>query len=130
MKNRELKFRAWMNREKYFQEVKDYGLEGKNIYFTKENDFEIGYSFDVPFCDGRWTVQQFTGLFDANGEEIYEGDILDYQWGWKIGRVIFGEGGFAFDGVFGTKPFVHLFSIDLNKAKVIGNIYENPELLK
>ena len=74
------------------------------------------------------TVGQFIGLYDCNGKEIYEGDILDFN-GLTV-EVRFVRGAFAFlvngyldDELYGDCR-TDLF------AKVIGNVYENPELLK
>lgn len=78
-------------------------------------------------------VMQYTGLKDKNGKEIYEGDIISYKYyrGFSGGeKEIIAKVEFI-DGCFGFYEFVGYFNrYDLNESKVIGNIYENPELLK
>ena len=77
------------------------------------------------------TVGQFTGLTDRNGVKIFEGDIVRY--GDTIHRVVFEQrNGTAYFGLVyaacETLPFGHYQ--DLKQIEVIGNIYDNPELLE
>ena len=74
------------------------------------------------------TVGQFTSLYDCDGKEIFEGDILDFN-GLTV-EVRFVRGAFALlvngnldDELYGDCR-TDLF------AKVIGNVYENPDILK
>lgn len=95
---------------------------------------EIGLGSDVV----PESVGQFTGLRDYDGKEIFEGDIVKCcymipEWGWSggaeekeeevIGAVEYCRGDFC----IGEYPIV---SFQENEMEVIGNIYDNPELLK
>ena len=77
------------------------------------------------------TIGQYTGLKDENGNKIFEGDIVKY--GDTIHQVVFEQrNGTAYYGLMyssiETLPFGHYQ--DLRQIEVIGNIYDNPELLK
>lgn len=74
------------------------------------------------------TVGQFTSLYDCDGKEIFEGDILDFN-GIKV-EVRFVRGVFAFlvNGDLDEELYGDCRT-DLY-AKVIGNVYENPDILK
>lgn len=88
---------------------------------------------DVVFNDERYEIMQFTGLKDKNDKEIYEGDILEYDDPEEDSKavVFFEQGKFR-------KQYIRqedwdgkcdIDSVDLEGMHVIGNIYENPELL-
>ena len=71
-------------------------------------------------------VRQFTGLHDKNGKEIYEGDIIrdstdQFQVWIEEGAILIGANDKYCDDF--------LLNFDVAKMEVIGNIYENPELL-
>lgn len=79
------------------------------------------------------TVGQFTGLKDKNGKEIYEGDICNCREYECFGKVEWNneEAGFYFCVVMEGGGFEeeHLYDY-VDELEVIGNIYENPELLE
>lgn len=72
------------------------------------------------------TIGQFTGLHDKNGKEIYEGDIVRYDMGGECEVSYCIGGGFA---GFDLSPAFHN-GHQLKDVEVIGNIHDNPELLK
>jgi hypothetical protein len=71
------------------------------------------------------TVGQFTGLTDKNGKEIYEGDVV--EWKGVRGEVWYNESAARF--FFDDSKGLHLEPHYGHEAEVIGNIYENPELI-
>ncbi|MEQ3305119.1 YopX family protein [Bacteroides xylanisolvens] len=77
------------------------------------------------------TVGQFTGLFDKNGKEIYEGDIIK---GFDITiEVWYSEDRACFIAEM-KEPQNHMMDIlggyDTERMEIIGNIYDNPDLIK
>lgn len=111
-----------------------------DIYEISDCESIDGSRYDII----KDTIGQFTGLYDKNGKEIYEGDIVkinahSYDFGFekdKIGEIRFLEGCFGFYKQFSEKEY--LFNElatesgygELDYYEVIGNIYDNPELLE
>jgi len=120
---REIKFRAW-----------DEGLE-EMIYFDLLSTDRLDFQLMTEYLEGSF-VMQYTGLKDKNGKEIYERDILEiteksvYVYP-GIYQVVYGAGGFDIEmKSFGESITHRLGEIPNGYNEVIGNIHENPELLK
>lgn len=108
---RELKFRAWDKENKKMYEVE---LIGENVLKLAGAEWENREGFEV---------MQYTGLKDKNGQEIYEGDIIKYEWDGKTRIDVI---------VFNAPMFTpsHAMRWSLYEDEVIGNIYEHPHLLQ
>lgn len=124
---REIKFRAW--------DLADHSKWGDHkgmVFFDiySKPDF-IGNTFcraESDRFEDRFEIMQFTGLYDRNGVEIYEGDIVESD-DMLPSEVCFDESGFCFS--FGDWPICdYLVMNDERSLKVIGNIHQDPELLK
>ena len=113
-------------------------------YFIEERDIEDGIIWrDIPQIQQRYgdhyqyfdvipeTIGQYTGLIDKNGREIYEGDIVRID-DLGIGIVDYEEGRFAMRRREERFCWPVYCRIDHSPfvPEVIGNIYENPELLE
>lgn len=139
---RELKFRAWDNLEKDYLNEEDMAINNLNNIFIFEiydkNDTDLWYTRLLPDPDNkRHVIEQYTGLKDKNGREIYEGDIVSVRdspvvvedekgvcyvaWSSVLaGFILKGSDAYKFDEQ----------SLSDLKLIIIGNIHENSELLE
>ena len=119
--SREIKFRVWDKARKVWTSPL-LGMTTGNIHFDWS---------DRTLINGQVDIMQFTGLKDKNGVEIYEGDIARMDDGSSDTYGVVWDDkimGWALDGRYGgMRPWLADYAPDLT---VIGNIYENPELLK
>ena len=133
MAEREIKYRGLKTFQIFSGEIKQvwiygfylkrgtYGDPGPQAHiFVYENGYE-GYRVDSK------TIGQFTGFFDRDDSEIYEDDIISLDDG-RIGVVDFFRGSFV---VRLGKEKIPKFLADIRKwqMKILGNRFENPELL-
>lgn len=111
----------------------DYYGDKCDRWFILEGDHTNDYDIDYPIEVQNETVGQFTGLVDKNGTKIFEGDILtnpDYPYH-TTGAIYYGRTNCSCcDGVYGfySKEYADLRNAD--ELTIIGNIYDNPEILK
>ena len=119
---RTIKFRAWLRYEKEMSEVLVLDNQDERAVVVRK-DGTVGWRMFAEL-----ELVQYTGLKDKNGVEIYEGDILSY-FGFEY-EVTFEESAFGWseDGQF--YAFAEMAIDEIEKTKIIGNIYENPELVK
>ena len=120
--NREILFRGKADDEWVYG---DLGRLKNAITITKRN-------FIYPYIVMPETVGQFTGLTDKNGVKIFEGDIVTVPniSDDEYGIVKFDNDGAMFIVEFDTFTVDFGNNIDSNQCKIIGNIFDNPELLK
>lgn len=105
-----------------------YHGDAKEYDVSKDEDIAIGLyenEISVVYPD---TISQFTGQYDRKGRYVYEGDIvlINRRGDGYIGKVVFTNAAFGvnthYDGMF--------YAGDYDEIEVIGNVFDNPELLK
>lgn len=120
--NREIKFRVCDIKNKEMLKVQELDFEptfygGRiAIRLDQYNDY-----FDTE----DMILMQYTGLDDKNGKEIYEGDIVKYEN--MTGKIMFFNGSFIMSNFEETEEWE--LGVINEEIEVIGNIYENSELL-
>lgn len=128
--SREIKFRVYDKEKNMWTNFK---ILDNIMYFMDKN---TGVWFHEKYkAKERFALMQYTGIKDKNGKEIYEGDIVLI----RIDKtnilhktvVKFKHGAFIAD-IIGNNDYIYLFHFGFNKDdfEVIGNIYENKNLLE
>lgn len=123
--NREIKFRVWLD-DKMIYPKSDFDSGVDMLISIKGQHYVNGVYKDV-------ILQQYTGLKDKNEKEIYEGDIVFNDMSEHSHIVSWDDILFSFtitDMKSNTWLYLNEIIEDINCYDIIGNIYENPELLE
>lgn len=121
---KENKFRAWDEEKKEWinpSQIAISAIEGHLMYWISEKDIWVEYYTD------KFIIMQYTLRKDKNGREIYEGDIL------KSKSEVPQFGNYTekrYKDVYTLINSMSVFLFGHIEYEVIGNIYENPELLE
>ena len=128
--NNRFKFRVWDKIKKRYYNGTNLNLNDyEEVYSDPAGIFFTGLHF-LQKDENQYIIQQYTGLNDKNGKEVYEGDIVKFKDLYAstngqelIGAIIFNK------AAFWAQVKGNYFYFD-TEPEVIGNIFENPEILK
>ena len=142
--NRELKFRVW---NPTYQEMLYPSSPTKNGDYEEKIYLQLDGQLMGDFkhtglvnCSEHYVIQQFTGILDKNGKEIYEGDLIDFSinnthelgdkdiMDYKNMDVHYSEEYAGF--MFGEDGFTPLDRIIMTSIEIVGNIFNTLELIE
>ena len=119
----EIKFRAWWEKGKRMLDIATIDFLEKEV----KSHANVMYSFD------EIELMQSTGLVDENGKEVFEGDVL-LTYDAELAKVYWDDvlAGWFVDFIYETAELSEVADIQSGRSicEIIGNIYENPELLE
>lgn len=134
--NRELKFRIFDLYNKNFIQNKEFSISYDGIpLFSFSQSSRNSCLINKCDLNKNFIISQFTGLKDCYGKDIYEGDLIEYEDFWSKEKTIDEVTIEADESSMECHPF-NSYSMDEmcmkppKKCKIIGNIFENPELLE
>jgi len=141
---KELKFRAWHKKLKCwgkscigidFDKLEaTFGLGVRYLYFHNKEIDELPTALasekvDILNAQDKVIIVRYTGLKDKNGKKIYEGDIVRYSDRYTA-VVVWKHAGFELDFIEKTESLITWYYLPNGDVlEVLGNIYENPELI-
>lgn len=136
--NRLIKFRVWDIKQKKFLTASDFGILGNGkLILTLFGYYVVFTNTD----QDDYVIQQYTGLTDINGKEIYEGDIVKDTWRESHPYSYCPDEEYNNDQIFEVKYKDYSFNLDKKysrekthiegfRREVISNIFEHSEILK
>lgn len=127
---REIKFRAWDKLNKEIVDVEEIDFMNKVIDYI-DNDYENNRQEIIGAYFENIELMQYTGLKDMREKEIYEGDIVKLRANHGIGVVKYYDewGAFVIEYIKPRPLAVLGMNYYKENIEILGNIYENPELL-
>lgn len=113
-------------------------LDGTWVYgYLSDENYINSPELEGEFLVDKETICQYTGLTDKNGRKIFEGDIFRYTdeviEKEKVAEVKYNENHATFCRLHNSKmgpQYLFIDKVTANRGEIIGNIFDNPELLK